>query len=273
MIKIAANSKINLALEVMDEKNGYHMVNNIMIPISLYDELEFYENNEIILEDNTIEDNIILKAAKLFINTYQIKSGVLIKLHKKIPMAAGLAGGSSDAAATLKGLNTLFNINASNEELKILAASLGSDVPFFIENKTAICTNRGEIINPLVNNLAPIKLLLLKQNTGLSTKLVYQNYIYDKKSKKEKIDNIILALKNNNINLLNENLFNDLENTSLQLNKELNILFNKLKKNNLNPHISGSGPTIFLFNPSNNEIDKALSLIDSNTFNYICTTI
>ena len=101
MIKELAYAKINLALEVMDVENGYHKVNNLMIPIDLYDELTFEESDKIELINNEFEDNIILKAAKLFIDKYNINSGVRINLIKNIPSAAGLAGGSSDAGATL----------------------------------------------------------------------------------------------------------------------------------------------------------------------------
>ena len=112
MIIEKAYAKINLALEVMDVKDGYHMVNNLMVSIDLYDELSFELNDDIELVNNEYEDNIILKAAKLFINEFNIKSGVKIKLNKKIPAEAGLGGGSSDAAATLRGLNKLFSLKA-----------------------------------------------------------------------------------------------------------------------------------------------------------------
>ena len=148
MIKEKAYAKINLALEVMDVKDGYHMVNNLMIPIDIYDEITFKKSDKIELINNPFPDNIILKAANMFIEKYNIKSGVKMELIKNFPSAAGLAGGSSDGAATLRGLNKLFDNVATKEELLDMAASLGSDVPFFIDMKLALCTGRGEIINP-----------------------------------------------------------------------------------------------------------------------------
>lgn len=254
MIKEYAYAKINLALEVMDEKDGYHMVNNLMMPIDLYDELTFEESNVIELINNEFEDNIILKAAKLFIDEFNINKGVKITLTKNIPSAAGLAGGSSDAAATLRGLNKLFNNVATKEELLNMAAKLGSDVPFFIESKTALCTNRGEIVNELNLNPFVFNLLLIKPKSGLSTKDVYKNYIYEGISKKENIDNIINAIKNCDIFSLKQNIFNDLTKTAVKLNVELDLIYNDLAKRT-DIYLSGSGPTMFIINPTTEIVD------------------
>lgn len=249
MIVEYAYAKINLALEVMNKIDGYHMVNNLMVPISIYDELSFEISDNVYVKNDNIEDNICVKAAKNFIEKYKINSGVCISINKRIPIAAGLAGGSSDAAATLRGLNRLFNINASDEELMELAKNLGSDVPFFINTKIALCTNRGEIINHLNINVPKVNLLLIKPNSGLSTKEVYIHYKWDGKSKKEKINNIINSLNNNDISTLKANIFNDLSKAALALNKELNSIYNSLK-NITNIYISGSGPTMFIIEPT-----------------------
>ena len=269
MLKEYAYAKINLALEVMDVKDGYHMVNNLMVPISLYDELIFEKSDKIELINNEFSDNIIIKAAKLFFEYTKINKGVKITLNKNIPSAAGLAGGSSDAAATLRGLNRLFEANLTKNELIDLSAKLGSDVGFFILNKPALCTGRGEIVNPINSGLSKIDLLLLKVDSGLSTKEVYKNYEWDKVSKNIQIDNLIKGINNNDINLIRNNIFNDLKNTSLSLNNEMNDLYQLLKNNGLNPYVSGSGPTIYLFNPTKEEINKAKSLVN-NIFNYEC---
>ena len=269
-ITIYAHSKINLILEVFDEKDGYHMVNNLMIPITLYDKLEFEISDDIILEDNKIEDNIIIKAAKLILDDASIKTGVKIKLEKNIPVSAGLAGGSTDAAATLKGINILYNLNYSNEKLKELASKLGSDVPFFIDEKLAMCTNRGEIVNHIDIKVKPIRLLLIKPNSGLSTKEVYQNYKYEQIDHKQNVELTIEALKNNDLNLLEENIFNDLTKPALSLNKELNLLYRKLNKI-YNIHLSGSGPTMFIMNPKDKDIKK-LKETYKDIFVYECYT-
>ena len=264
MVVEKAYAKVNLALEVMNKVNGYHMVNNLMVPISLYDELSFEISDKIYVNNDNIEDNICIKAAKLFIDKYQINSGVCINIKKKIPIAAGLAGGSSDAAATLRGLNKLFNINASNDELIELAKILGSDVPFFINSKIALCTNRGEIINPLNIDVPKINLLLIKPNSGLSTKEVYMHYKWDGQLKKDLINIVINSLKNNDIPLLKASIFNDLTQVALSLNTELSSIYNSLK-NKTNVYVSGSGPTMFIINPSD-EIYNSLKNEYSDIF-------
>lgn len=247
-----AYAKVNLALEVMQKINGYHMVNNLMIPIDLYDEIKLEKNNDIIILNNNILDDICYKAAMLFKEKYNT-GGAIITVNKRIPISAGLAGGSSNAAAVLKGMNRLYNINATNEELEKLGAILGSDVSFFINNKLALCTNRGEIVNPVDVKYDNTPILLIKPNSGLSTKLVYDNYKYDGVNKGDKIANIIKGLAENNIDLVIDNIFNDLSKVSLKLNNELSNLYNIIKDKNV--FISGSGPTIFILNPSIQQIN------------------
>ncbi|MBQ9899727.1 MAG: 4-(cytidine 5'-diphospho)-2-C-methyl-D-erythritol kinase [Acholeplasmatales bacterium] len=254
MITEYAYAKINLALEVMDVKDGYHMVNNLMVPIDLYDELTFEESNKIELINNEFEDNIILKAAKLFIERYHINKGVKITLKKNIPSAAGLAGGSSDGAAALRGLNKMFDNVATHDEMLEMAAILGSDVPFFIDSEIALCTNRGEVVNKLDVKPFVFDILLIKPETGLSTKEVYKNYIYEKVDKSEKIKNIINAIKYCDIFSLKKNIFNDLTKTALNLSTELNLIYQDLE-NRTEIYLSGSGPTMFLIKPDDKIVD------------------
>ena len=247
MIYEKAYAKINLALEVKEKVNNFHNVNNLMIPINLYDELFFEKANDISLEcEVEIENNICLKAVDLFFNKFNITSGVHIVLNKNIPVMAGLAGGSTDAAAVLRGLNRLFNVNASVSELEELASSLGSDVPFFLHNKLSLCTGRGEIINPLDTEFSGISVLLIKPTFGLSTKEIYSNYIYNGISKELKINSLLDAIKQKDVNKVDELIFNDLEGVALKLSKELQESFDKIKGLSYNPHVSGSGPTIFI---------------------------
>ena len=250
-----AYSKVNLALEVMNEENGYHKLNNLMTPIDLYDELYFKYDEEVILEDNEFEDNIILKAANKFFEAFNIKGGVRIKCVKHIPEAAGLAGGSTDGANTLLGLCELYDVNKKDKRIYEIASQLGSDVPFFLYNKIAMCTNRGEVINTLDFDFDPIKLVLIKPKSGLSTKDVYQNYKYDGISKSDKIDNIIEALRNGDIKLLKNNIFNDLTNPALELNSELKELYTELNVSN-KAFLSGSGPTVYLIEPTKTLVNK-----------------
>lgn len=272
MLKLKAYAKINLALEVMDVKDGYHEVNNIMIPISLYDELEFEKHDSICIENDIFKgNNIIEKVAKLFFSYTKINGGVKVKLNKNIPSEAGLAGGSSDGANTLKGLNILYDSKLSDEELIELSSKLGSDVGFFIKSTPAICKGRGEKVFSLESNLDSIKLLLIKPNTGLSTKLVYENYKYLGESKEVCISNIEKALKTNDFKLLKDNIFNDLAKTSLSLNKDMKYIYDTLKEKGIDVYVSGSGPTMYLLNPTEDEVSickelfKNEILIECNT--------
>ncbi len=265
MVTLRTHAKINLALEVMDTVNGYHLVNNIMLPISLYDEITLERAKESYIVDNTIPNNIMLKAAELFFKKFNISGGVKITIKKNIPVSAGLAGGSTDAGAVLRGLNELYATKASKECLMSLAEELGSDVPFFIEEKCALCTNRGEVINKLISNLEPISLLLIKVRSGSSTALVYKNYHYDGTRKQDKLNNIIEGLKDNNSELVISNIFNDLTAPALIVNEELRELYTKLKERGLDPRISGSGPTMFIVNPKGSDIELVKELAGSDT--------
>lgn len=255
MIKELAYAKVNLALEVMNEVDGYHLVNNLMVPIDLYDEILIEEANEFIFSSNyNIKDNICIKAYDLFMKKTEINKPVKITLVKNIPTEAGLAGGSTDAAAVLKGLNKFFNYPLSNLDLEALGGALGSDVPFFINPGLSLCTNRGEIINHLDVSFKNIPIYIVKPKIGLSTKLVYQNYKYDGISKKNNIDNIILALKNNDLELLKNNIFNDLAKVALALSPDLAKLYNELNMK-YDTYISGSGPSMFVFTTDKLELE------------------
>lgn len=151
-----AFAKINLGLDVVRRlENGYHEVKMVMQTVGIYDELTFtkIENGIVITTDNgelsTNEDNLIYKAAKLMLTHYGITEGVRIHLQKNIPIAAGMAGGSTDAAATMKGISKLFDLNCTLEELQGLGVSIGADVPYCILGGTGSCgRNRREINSP-----------------------------------------------------------------------------------------------------------------------------
>lgn len=265
-----AYAKINLSLEVLntDEKN-YHLVNTIMVPINIYDEIELEKNDEIIIVNDVIENNIMYKAAVLFFKSFNINGGVKIKYKKNIPMEAGLAGGSSDAAAVLRGLRKLYKPSITDSELENLCSYLGSDVAFFIKTKLAKCSHYGEIVNPINLKLPKMKVLLIKPNFGLSTKLVYQNYQYEVCDRSVYEENIYKALKENNSQLLDEYIFNDLNKTSLLLSSDLRYLYTILSKYN-KVHISGSGPTMFILNPSDDDVERIMAEAKEDTYVKVC---
>ena len=272
-MKINAYAKINLALEVMDIENGYHKVNNLMVPIALHDEIEMKVSDSIQIEDDPFPmDNIMRKAIELFFLKTNISSGVYIKIKKNIPSQAGLGGGSSDAAATLLGLNMLYETNLSDDELISLSSSLGSDVGFFIKNKVALCTGRGEIVNTLDIKMPKLNVLLIKPNVGLSTKEIYKNYEYLGEPKEDKITVIINTLKNKQIDELKRNIFNDLKRVSLKFSKELRELYNEIKELGIDVFVSGSGPTMYVVDPTKEEILKIKDVAKSDTYILLTNT-
>lgn len=239
-----AYAKINLSLRVFAEKNNYHPLSSLMVNVNLCDDLVFIKSKETKIYSNIdIKDNVILKTIELFKETYNIKDNVTIYLKKRIPLSAGLAGGSADSSAVLRGLNRLFNLNKSLEELSELANVLGSDNNFCLYNKPAICTNRGEVLE-FIPNFKEIPILLINPNFELSTKEIYQNYIYQ--DKEDTIKEIVVSLINNDIKNLEKLCFNDLEKAAL-LNKDYQEFVNNLNGLNIKTYQTGSGPTRFAF--------------------------
>src|SRR5439155_448213 len=156
-VLVLAPAKINLHLEVLRRRaDGYHDLETLMVAVGLYDTLEFKDDSsgDVRLscdrpDLSTGPDNLICRAADLLRQRFIVSRGATIRLWKRIPLAAGLAGGSSDAAATLAGLNLVWRLGLANEELARLGAELGSDVSFFCAGPAAWCTGRGEIVRPL----------------------------------------------------------------------------------------------------------------------------
>jgi 4-diphosphocytidyl-2-C-methyl-D-erythritol kinase len=179
-IKLLAPAKINVGLLVKEKlPSGYHKIETIMVPIKLFDTitisrakkgLYFKTNSKKIPSD---EDNLVMKAAKLFFQAAKIKSGAKIYLKKKIPIEAGLGGGSSDAASTLLGLNRIHRHILNLKQLHALATNIGMDVPFFLYQKPCYATGRGEILRPV--SLPKFDILLYVPNYGISTKWAYHN--------------------------------------------------------------------------------------------------
>ena len=248
MVTEKAYAKLNLSLNIIEKrKDGFHNLESIMVPVSdLYDILEFEvrDDDQFIIIDDILSDNIILKAAKLFQEKYHIK-GANIKLTKRIPMEAGLAGGSADASATLRGLNRLYKLNIPLLELEELAASLGSDTVFCLYNKAAICKGRGEILE-FIDFDFEIECYILKPSFGLLTKEVFSNYIFQETT--IKTNEIISSLKFNNSKVLNDLISNDLYLAASKVNPLIKEIVDVFKENKVISHMSGSGSTLFVIN-------------------------
>lgn len=250
---LRAYAKVNIGLDVVGKReDGYHILRMIMQTVDIYDEIELekLEENEIKIKCNlpyipTDSRNLVYKAAELFKNKYNIKTGVLIDVKKNIPVAAGMAGGSTDAAAILKGLNKLFNVGASNQELMELGVKIGADVPYCIDGGTALCEGIGEEITKLpdFNNVI---LVVVKPPFGVSTKAVYNNLDLSKIRRHVGINNIIKGMERRDLKLVCYNMKNVLENVTI---KQYPVI--KAIKNDMivlgaqGALMSGSGPTVF----------------------------
>jgi 4-diphosphocytidyl-2-C-methyl-D-erythritol kinase len=181
-MQILAPAKINLSLRILNRRpDGFHDIETLISPISLYDKIDIEKQSRLIdfsCDDPSLptdDHNLVVRAAKLFFEKTKVKSGASIKLEKKIPHGAGLGGGSSDAAATLRGLNQLFEAKLSGEKLAELGSAIGSDVPFFLFESAAICKGRGEIVEP-TKLKKKLSILLLKAAFSVTTAWAYSRW-------------------------------------------------------------------------------------------------
>ncbi|MBQ8633276.1 MAG: 4-(cytidine 5'-diphospho)-2-C-methyl-D-erythritol kinase [Lachnospiraceae bacterium] len=273
-LTIHAHAKINLALDVLNRRpDGYHTVRMIMQSLSLCDTLFLQKtaepgivlsarNPELFPDVTWDENNLIYKAAKLFIDTCSIQGGVHITIEKQIPSAAGLAGGSSDAAATLKGMNQLFDQNLSADELKDMGVKLGADVPYCIQLGTALSEGIGEALTALPAAPA-MYCVLVKPEAAVSTKYVYQNLKLDKAHHPD-IDAALDAISTGNVNKLCANLNNILEPVARTLCPEVEDIETKfMELGARGTCMSGSGPTVFgLFTDGNDAIEASEYFLD-----------
>lgn len=251
---LKAYAKINISLDIIGKReDGYHLLKMIMQAIDLYDVMNVNRiDNGIKLSCDkqyvpTDEKNIAYKAAKLFMDTYNIKSGISIEINKNIPVAAGLAGGSTDGAAVLRAMRDIFSIDVTDEELMELGLKLGADVPYCILGGTALCEGIGEKITPLKSFKDKI-LILVKPNFGVSTKEVYKNFDIERVFKHPDMNGLIKAMERDDLEFISNNMKNLLENVTLRKYSMLkNIKDSMLRYGALGSMMSGSGPSIFGF--------------------------
>lgn len=253
-MKAKAYAKVNIALDVIGKReDGYHLLRMIMQAIDLYDEILIEKIDKgIRINCNkpyvpTDERNLAHKAAKLFMDKFNIKSGVNITINKNIPVSAGLAGGSTDCAAVLKLMNKMFKTNLSDQELMDLGVKLGADVPYCIIGGTALCEGVGEKIT----KLKPFKdkiLVLVKPPFGVSTKVVYQEFDLSKVVFHPNVEGLIKNIEEDNLKYVASNMKNLLENVTLAKYKEIiSIKQSMIECGAIGSMMSGSGPTVFAF--------------------------
>ncbi len=247
-----AYAKINLALDVLGERpNGYHDVRMIMQTVDLYDTLTFQETDEpgIVLSVGSADlptgaGNLVYDAAVLLTERAQVKKGARIRLNKSIPMAAGLAGGSSDAAAALRGLNRLFGLGYTDTQLRELGVTLGADIPYCISGGTALSEGIGEILTPLPA-IPSCYILLVKPPRSVSTGFIYQNLDMSALSHPD-VDGMCDAIHAGNYAGITSRLGNVLETVTLTHCPEIAAIKQQMQTLGADGVLmSGSGPTVF----------------------------
>ncbi|MEG6617163.1 4-(cytidine 5'-diphospho)-2-C-methyl-D-erythritol kinase [Peptococcaceae bacterium 1198_IL3148] len=250
-ISVKAHAKINLTLKVMGKRaDGYHELETIMQTIALHDVLTFSAHqHQIKLSVAGMaplgEDNLVYRAAELVREYSGCQSGVEIELVKNIPMAAGLAGGSTDAAATLLGLNKLWHLNLDFKQLLYLAEKLGADVPFCLLGGTALAKGKGERLTPL-GTPAPMGVVLVKPPFGVSTADVFQRFSGAQLGNRPDTQAMIAALNKGMLADITRHLANDLEYVTLEMYPQLREIKEQLTLAGASGVLmSGSGPTIF----------------------------
>ncbi|MBH5320729.1 4-(cytidine 5'-diphospho)-2-C-methyl-D-erythritol kinase [Paenibacillus sp. GSMTC-2017] len=248
-----APAKINLLLDVLRKRDdGYHEVEMIMTMVDLADRLEMQElpRDTIMLTSQVgyiplDEKNLAFQAARLIKERYGVSKGVYIHLDKKIPVAAGLAGGSSDAAAALRGLNRLWGLGISEDELCLLGAELGSDVPFCVTGGTALARGRGEKLEP-IHNPPQCWVVLAKPPINVSTADVYGRLRANDLKTHPSIPGMVDALERGSFQDMCGGLGNVLESVTLDLHPEVMQLKESMLRLGADGVLmSGSGPTVF----------------------------
>ena len=266
-MQLKAYAKINLTLDILGKReDNFHEINSIMQQIDLYDELTFKKSEDITVQSQ-FKDDIILKTILKIKELFQIESGITIFNKKNIPIGAGLAGGSSDAATTLIALNELWNLKLSAENLIKIAADIGSDVPFCLVGHSCFVAGKGEIINRI--NLPEMNLILVNPGYEISTKEAYSEL--DKKKHKPTFSS--LKLKNSNeIREIASNLHNDF--IYIQKKSVKQIIKELIENGALNASITGKGPTVFGIFETEEKAKKAYEKLKSKyPLTYLTKTI
>ncbi len=264
-ISLKALAKINLGLDVLGKReDGYHEVRMVMQTIHLYDRVEIKKTRSphIHVETNLYylpvnEDNLVYRAAKLMKDEFQIKEGVRIVLQKFIPVAAGLAGGSSDAAAVLVGMNRIFNLGLKQNKLMELGLKIGADVPFCIMRGTALAEGIGEKLTALPP-MPKCPVLIAKPAISVSTKAVYEGLkLYDGMEHPD-IDGVIEGIQQKDLKGVASHMGNILETVTIPMYPVIEDIKKLMLENGaLNAMMSGSGPTVFGLFPNEKEIRRA----------------
>lgn len=251
-LAVKALAKINLGLDVLRRReDGYHEVKMVMQTIHLYDQLHLKKiESGIYLETNlgflpVDESNLAYRAARLMKEKYQIEEGIDIRLNKRIPVAAGMAGGSTDAAGVLYGINELFNLGIKRKELMELGVQIGADVPYCIMRGTALAEGIGEKLTSLPP-MVKCPVVIAKPQVSVSTKYVYENLKLDEHTQHPDIDALIQNIHTKDLPAIAGSMGNLLETVTAKKYPEIEKIKELMRENGaLNAMMSGSGPTVF----------------------------
>ena len=277
-VNMRAHGKINLALDVLRKReDGYHEVRMIMQSVGIYDKVEIellgvsdtgkceisVETNLRYLPNN--ENNLAYKAAEMLMNEFNLAYKIHIKIKKMIPVAAGMAGGSADCAAVLKGVNKMFRLGLDLEQLKERGVKLGADIPYCIMGGTALSEGIGEILTPLPP-MPPCFIVLAKPHANVSTKFVYTNLKANELEYHPDIDGMVEAIKNNDLYAMADKMGNVLETVTENEYPVINQIKKEMKSMGaLNSLMSGSGSTVFGIFDDRDKAKKAYEYLKASS--------
>lgn len=268
-LQLKAYAKINLALDVVGKReDGYHEVRMIMQTVKLYDKLTFrlLEEDAIRLKTNVgflpcDENNLIYKAVRCLKEQYHVKQGMEIDLYKCIPVAAGMAGGSTDCAAALIGASKLFGLYLDKQTLMKIGVRLGADVPYCIMRGTALSEGIGEILTPLPS-IPDCKILIAKPPVGVSTKFVYEHLDEQGIETHPDVDGMVQAIREGNLLGITNRMGNVLENVTIPEYPVIDQIKKcMIEQGALNAMMSGSGPTVFGIYEDREKAEKTKRII------------
>ena len=273
-INLKSYAKINIALNINKKlDDGYHELDSVMLPLELHDsllikKLDSSADNYVTIDDyslGVINYNLATSTIDRMAAEYGFEDKFRVFIHKNIPIRAGLGGGSSNAAYTMKGVNTMLKLNMTREQMISMALELGSDIPYFIDCVPSRVQGKGEIIQPIVikNNYY---CLLIKPPIGCSTKEVYEKSDTIKLGKAN-IDKVVEALANGDDDLLATSIYNALEEAAILILPEIKELKQKLLDSGLKiVGMSGSGSCLFALSTNFADIKKAAKLFDDEKY-------
>lgn len=268
-LKLKAKAKINLGLDVVRKReDGYHEVRMIMQMINLYDKITLRKKTEpgITVTANLSylpvnEDNLVYRAAKQLMDEFQVDGGLEIELQKYIPVAAGMAGGSTDAAAVMVGVNRIFQLGLNKKQLMERGVKIGADVPFCIMRGTALAEGIGEELTPLPA-MPHCSLVIAKPKIHVSTKFVYGNLKVGEFTEHPDIDGQVQALRENNLEQLVTRMGNVLETVTIPAYPVIDeIKHTMMKYGAMGAMMSGSGPTVFGIFEKENKAQEVCRLL------------